>query len=310
MKLIRYSGNPILRPTKNWWETRAVFNAGANIFENKIVLLYRAIGGDSFSRFGLAKSIDGVSFERFEDPVFEAELSNQYERLGVEDPRITKIEDTYYIVYTAPSVYEAKAYKTGNFAPSLSHSAPWRIRPSLITTKDFKTFKREGILLEKEAKDAALFPEKIAGEYDLLYRVYPNISITFSKDLKTWLGDKVIVSPREGFWDDERVGAGTQPIKTEKGWLLFYHGVNKSHVYQIGILLLDLKDPTKILYRSSQPALEPQESYEKEGDTVNVVFTCGAVEKDGQYFVYYGGADKVIGLATINKEELLNEISV
>jgi predicted GH43/DUF377 family glycosyl hydrolase len=308
MKLTRYEGNPIISPTKNWWEINATFNAGATICDGKIVLLYRAIGGDSFSRFGLAESSDGTNFERFEDPVFEAELVNQYERLGVEDPRIVKIEDTYYITYTAPSVYEASAYRTKKFAPSLNHPAPWRVRPSLVTTQDFKKFERKGILLEKDTKNTSLFPEKINGRFCLLHRVYPQMYIIFSSDLKNWQDEAVLISPRDGFWDSERVGAGAQPIKTSKGWLLFYHGTDENHIYRLGILLLDLNDPTKVIYRSPEPILEPVEVYERVGLTPNVVFTCGAVEKDGKYFVYYGAADKVIGVATIGKEELLESL--
>lgn len=304
MKLTRFPANPIISPSSNWWETLATFNPGATTIDNKVVVLYRAIGGDNLSRFGLAISDDGYKFQRFSDPIFEADVNNTYERLGVEDPRITKIGDTYYICYTAPSVYPAQTYRTSQFAPSLSHPAPWRVRPSLITTKDFKTFDRHGFLLDIDSKDAALFPEKINNRFCLLYRPYPNLYITFSDDLKTWIDQKIFIQPREGFWDSERVGVGSAPIKTDKGWLLFYHGTNQNQEYILGILLLDLLDPTKILYRSPEPILKPEETYEKVGVTPNVVFTCGAIEKDGKYFVYYGGADKVIGLATIDKNEI------
>lgn len=304
MKLTRFSKNPIISPSLNWWEVSATLNPSATIYEGKVVLLYRAIGGDSFSRFGLAVSEDGYNFQRFSDPIFEADINNPFERLGVEDPRITKIDDTYHICYTAPSVYPAQSYRTKQFAPSLSHPAPWRVRPSLITTKDFKIFERCGFLLDIDSKDSALFPEKINGRFCLLHRPYPNLYITFSDDLKSWTDQKVFIQPREGFWDCERVGVGAAPIKTEKGWLLFYHGTNQNQEYMLGILLLDYLDPTKILYRSPEPILKPEESYEKVGLTPNVVFTCGAVEKDGKYFVYYGAADKVIGLATIEKNEI------
>lgn len=308
MQLNRLNDNPILKPTANWWEIQATFNPGAIIFQGKVVLLYRAIGGDGLSRFGLAKSVDGFTFERFEDPIFEAELTNQYERLGVEDPRIVQIEDTYYITYTAASVYEAITYRQQKFAPSLNHPAPWRVRPSLITTKDFQTFERKGIILDVDTKDVTLFPEKINGRFALLHRIYPHMYLTFSTDLKNWQDEQILVDPKEGFWDSERVGAGAPPIKTEKGWLLFYHGVDKQHIYRLGVLLLDLNDPTKVLYQGPEPILEPVETYEKEGLTPNVVFTCGAVELNDQYYVYYGGADKVIGSAVIGKEEILSNL--
>lgn len=308
MKLTRFTENPIISPSKNWWEISATFNPAATIFEDDVVLLYRAIGGDSFSRFGLARSRDGINFQRFEDPVFEADIENQYERLGVEDPRITKIDDTYYIVYIASSVYSAAQYKSGNFAPSISHPAPWRVRPQLLTTKDFNNFERHGLLLDFDTKDACLFPEKINDLFVLTHRRYPDFYLIFSKDLKSWENEQVLIKPRPGFWDCERVGAGAPPIKTEKGWLEFYHGTDSNHIYRLGVLLLDLNDPTKVLFRSDEPILEPETSYEKVGLTPNVVFTCGAVEENDKYLVYYGAADKVIGVSAIDKDQLLNSL--
>jgi predicted GH43/DUF377 family glycosyl hydrolase len=105
------------------------------------------------------------------------------------------------------------------------------------------------------------------------------------------------------------VGFGGPPIKTEKGWLVFYHGVDQQHVYRLGVVLLDLKDPTKVLYRSQEPVLEPRETYEVNGQTPNVVFSCGVVEREGFFLVYYGAADKVIALAKIPHENLLNSLS-
>lgn len=300
----RYENNPIITPSKNWWETAATFNPGSTLFENRVLLLYRASGGDGLSRFGLAVSSDGTNFQRFADPIFEADLENPYERLGVEDPRISKIEDTYYIVYTAPSVYAAKTFRERKFAPSLSHLAPWRVRPSLLTTKDWRSFERRGMLMEVDTKDACLLPEKINSEFVLFHRIYPHAYLTYSTDLKTWHDEKVLFSPREGYWDSERVGLGTPPIKTEKGWLAIYHAVGQGHNYRLGLILLDLKDPSKILYRSPQPILKPEKDYELFGAVPKVVFTCGMVEENDQYLVYYGAADKVIGLAYLAKDEL------
>jgi len=114
-----------------------------------------------------------------------------------------------------------------------------------------------------------------------------------------------VIGPRPDFWDSDRIGAGGTPIKTECGWLNFYHGVDGSRVYRLGVLILDLDDPTKVVYRSDEPCLSPEEPYEKEGPVPNVVFSCGAVEKDGQYLVYYGGADRVIAIASIGVDEVL-----
>ncbi|MDP2670977.1 MAG: glycosidase [bacterium] len=306
MQLKRFADNPILSPSKKWWEFKAVFNPGVALYNDKITLLYRAIGGDGLSRFGLATSQDGISFERAAEPVFEGGIDSPYERLGVEDPRIVKIENTYYITYNAASVYPASEFKKVSLAPSLYHPAPWRFRPSLITTKDFRDFEHQGILLSEDSKDATLFPEKIAGKFALLHRVYPNIYLSFSEDLKNWSEKKVLLTPHKASWDSERVGAGSQPIKTEKGWVIFYHGVSEKHQYRMGLLVLDLADPGKIIFRSSEPILLPEESYERSGLTAEVVFTCGALEVGEEFFVYYGAADKCIGLATITKKQLLS----
>lgn len=305
MKLVRHSTNPILAPTDNWWEEYLVLNPGVAVYQDKIVLLYRAQGRDRISRFGLAVSADGFNFERFAGPIFEGDEGNKFERLGVEDARITKIEDTYHILYTAASVYPAKeAHKSA--APSLLSKVPWRIRATLVKTRDFKTFERLGVVLpDLDTKDCALYPEKIKGKYWLFHRIYPQMYLASSTDLKTWEDLGIIAHTREESWESERIGAGAPPLKTEKGWLLVHHGVDQNKIYRLGLMLFDLANPSKILYRSQEPILEPEEPYEKEGYVPNVVFTCGAVEKDGQYFVYYGAADKVIGLATIGKAELL-----
>lgn len=196
LKLERLSEKPILTPSQNWWESFNVFNPGATIFEDKITLLYRARGNDNIARFGLAQSKDGVNFERFAEPVFEGDEIQPYERLGVEDPRITKMGDSYYIFYTGASVYPLDETDESN-APSLSRKAPWRIRTFLTTTKDFKEFTREKIELHFDSKDSALFPEKIDERYVLLHRKYPHMYIAFSKDLEHWSDHKIILDPKK-----------------------------------------------------------------------------------------------------------------
>lgn len=305
MKLVRFPGNPILTPSDNWWESRQVFNPGAAVFEDKIVLLYRAIGGDNVSRFGLATSSDGFVFKRFAEPVFEASLDNPYERLGVEDARIIKIGTEYLITYTGTSLYPATEMKAEG---GWQRQAPWRVRTFLTKTTDFKTFSPEKLELDFDTKDAVLFPEKFSKGFALLHRIYPDIYLTYSYDLKSWPVGQKILEPRKGYWDSERVGAGPAPFRTERGWLHFYHGVDRFDSYCIGVLLHDLKDPTKILYRSPKPLLRPELPWEKQGSFPNVVFSAGAVEKDGEYFVYYGAADKVVGVATIAKKKLLSSL--
>lgn len=304
MKLTRFPGNPILSPTSNWWENVAVFNPGASILNKKIILLYRAVGGDHISRFGLATSEDGAKFTRNREPIFEADSKDPDERLGIEDPRITKIGDEYLITYTGTSVYPSKEMSKLTW----QRMAPWKIRTFLTKTRDFVSFSHEELILNFDTKDTALFSEKISGQYVLLHRVFPDMNIIYSDDLKTWGNSKKILSPREGSWDSERLGGGSPPFKTDIGWLHFYHGVDKQSIYRIGVLLHDIANPEKIIYHSSEPILSPEEPFEKVGNFPNVVFSCGAVEKDGEYLIYYGAADKYVGLAKINKEELLSEI--
>ncbi len=286
MKLQRHVLNPILKPIPHHnWESRFVFNP-AVVYDGQLFhMLYRAQGEDMVSRLGYAVSIDGVNFKRLDQPVFEP--ANDDELYGVEDPRITKIEDYYYMLYTAYS--------------------PRGPRVALARTKNFMIWERMGLILtDEENKDAALFPEKIDGKYVLLHRIPPDIWLAFSDDLKNWTDFVKIASPRPGMWDDLKIGAGAPPIKTEHGWLLLYHGVQKAarNIYRLGFMLLDLKDPTKVIKRSEDPVLEPEMPWEKFGGVPNVVFSDAMVEYEDEYYIYYGGADTVIGLATISKEKV------
>ncbi len=293
MKLKRFSENPILKPIKkNKWECGAVFNC-ATVFDGKIVhLLYRAIGEyDTYiSSLGYAVSKDGFNFKRNDNPVFEPR--EQYERFGCEDPRVTQIDNTFYMTYTALS---SRAWSgKGN-------------RVALASTTDFRSFERHGIILpDMENKDVVIFPEKVSGKYVMYHRTMPDIWIGYSDNLKEWTGHKIVMRPREGLWDCTKIGAGPPPIKTEHGWLLFYHGVDEKRVYRLGVALFDLNDPSRLIARQEEPILEPEEPWELEGDVPTVVFNCGAIEKNGMYYVYYGGADTVIGVATVSKEEALD----
>ncbi len=304
MKLVRYEKNPILKPTDNWWENRFVLNPGAVYHGGRVHLLYRAVGDDNISRFGYASSADGFDFDtRWEIPAYEPALDNLWERLGCEDPRITYIDGRFFIVYTAASLYAA------DHGPTFGVGPPWRCRVSMISTLDFRSYEYHGVILpDQDDKDAALFPEKIDGKYVLLHRILPNICVSYSDDLLHWTGATPIMGLRQGYWDSFRIGGGNPPIKTEKGWLSFYHGVDSERVYRLGIMLQDLDDPSKVIYRSEEPVLEPEKSHEREGWVSNVVFSCGAVEKDGQFIVYYGGADSIIGAASISKERILSSL--
>lgn len=295
--LERYSKNPVLEPNLSHdWEKGGVFNCGATIFQNKVLLLYRAIGDyDTYiSTLGLASSDDGYNFKRFDDPVMKPEAD--FEKYGVEDPRITLLEEKYYIAYTAVRT------------PVPKGDVDYHI--GIASTTDFKTFERHGTVInEHRDKDGALFPEKINDRYAILHRApEPDMWIAYSEDLKTWTDHKKLFRPIPNTWQDFKVGAGAPPIKTDEGWLEFYHGVDKDLHYSLGVMLLDLEDPSKIVSILEEPILKPEEEYERIGDVPNVCFTCGVVEKDQKFFVYYGGADKVIAVATIDRKKVLQAL--
>ncbi len=293
MFLEKYKKNPILSPTKNIWENKAVFNCGATIYKNKVYILYRAMGEDNISRFGLAISKDGYNIdERLKDPIYEPKL--EFERQGVEDPRISKIGNAYYIVYSG--FWDVKEGDN-------------RTRVILTKTKDFKKFEFFGVLLPGENnKNGALFPQKIKGKYVLIHRRLPSMWVARSRDLINWKNHKVYLMPRKDKWDSSRIGIGPPPVKTKHGWLLIYHGADEKNIYRLGAALLDKENPTIVLKRTEESILEPTEEWEKKGLINNVVFSCGMVEKKNKYFIYYGGADKHIGVATINKKELLKDL--
>ena len=322
LKLERYSKNPILAPIKeHFWESKMVFNPAAILKNNRVYLIYRARGSDEVngilvSRLGLAiLKEDGVTVERrYEKPVYEPK--EWYERAGCEDPRITEIDGQYYLLYTA---YEGITYEKGKE----------RINIAMASTTDFFNWKRSDNLLLPESlhsyqakKNGVLFPKKIKGCYVLYYRVHPDVYIAYSKNLENprWFGHKVIFGPRKGLWDCWKIGAGPPPIELKKGWLLIYHGVDRERplrrikvgentetpegVYRVGLVIIDKENPERILYRSEEPILEPEEIYEKEGLVPNVVFPCGAVVIKDTLFVYYGGADTVVGVATCKISEI------
>lgn len=303
IKLQRVSENPILKPSDNLWENFLVFNPGAIVKDDMVHLIYRATGkNDDKSRFGLATSYDGIHFKRYDEPIYSG-CGNEFETLGIEDSRVVDIEGIYYLSYTAVSE-DLKA----------EINPKWRDRIgkiphiALSSTCDFKNFVNYGIIIPNlNGKDSSLFPRKINGKFALLYRTGAGKTFFSTSSVVTsWPEKKFVFEERSNNWDCFRTGIGVPPIETEKGWLLFYHGVDYGNIYRLGIMFLDIDDPTKILYRSNEPVFEPEADYEKYGFIPNVVFTCGAIEKDGKYFVYYGAADRVIGAATVEKKEVLS----
>lgn len=306
--LQRYKGNPLLEPNEqSTWESKYVLNPGALRIKEKVYLFYRAVGQDDISHIGLAITDGYRVLERLPEPVFSPETPE--EKMGCEDPRLIIINDKIFMLYTA---YD------GNIAQIAAAS----INVNDFLKGNYTNWKREGLAFKNIwDKDAIIFPEKIKGKYVVYHRIEPSIWVTYMNELKFPIKEKhaIIIGPRPGrMWDSLKIGAGAQPIKTRYGWLLIYHGVDYNYVYRLGVILVDLNNPSKVLYRSPNPVLEPEEDYEigLSGAWVpNVVFTCGAVpaidkeliEDDDEILVYYGAADTSIGMASATLAELIPE---
>ncbi len=307
--LARAKENPIIFPIPTHpWEAKATFNPGAIYLNGNVHFLYRAMSKDNTSVFGYATSHDGIHVDfRAQEPVYVPREPFEQKRepggnSGCEDPRLTKIGGKIYMLYTA---FDGKS--------------PPRIALTWIWARDFvrqKWIWAKPILLsspDADNKDACLFPEKINGKYFIIHRDGDDIDSAFCQTLnfdgQTWLEEYRWILPRAGMWDSKKVGMAAPPIKTKRGWVLLYHGVSaEDGVYRVGALLLDLADPTKIIARSNEPIFEPETDYEKEGHVPNVVFPCGAVLLEDTMFLYYGGADTVVGVATIPLAKLLNHL--
>ncbi len=332
MKLKKYSENPVLSPHPNHdWENLGVCNPGAWYEDGIFYLLYRAAGNDKehIIRMGLACSKDGANFERQSDePVFSPSADGP-DMGGVEDPRIVKFDDDYYVTYAyrpyAPGQYWKYEHdvvclpETGKNAPLVYKNNI--ANSGLAVTKDFKSWRRLGRLTQANLDDrnAILFPEKIHGKFAMLHRpkewvgadygcTFASIWITFSEDMMVWNNpSKLLLSGREGSWE-EKVGGSTPPLKTDEGWLVLYHGVEAGGLgyYRVGALLLDLDNPARIIGKTDAWIMEPEHDYEMEGFYKGCVFPTGNVIVNGTLYVYYGAADKYVGLATCDVKELID----
>ena len=307
MVMKRYKGNPILAPiSENPWESIMVYNAAAIYEGGKVHILYRAQGSKTgISRVGYASSSDGFNIdERLDYPIFFPEVGNDLECKGIEDPRVTRIDDRIYMCYTA------YGSNTGMVFPITGV----QIGVSSISVDDFLQKKwnwseRTYPFFRVDNKNSFFFPEKVGGRYVMIHRIPPHMWIAYSDDLKTWDNQKILMSPKFD-WEFFKIGGGAPPIKTEKGWILIYHGVDSLMQYRLGVALLDLHDPGKVIARYNKPFFEPEEEYEKNGVVPNVTFTCGAVRIKDTIFLYYGGADTVIGVATAEVKDVLKLLGV
>lgn len=300
-KAVRAAENPIVSPTDRWWENQFVFNPAVLEFEGKAHMIYRAHGEDHISRLGHAVSEDGVNFTRDHHPTLEGAVDDPLERLGIEDPRAVALDGWVYATFTAASVEPV----CSPHACAEVHSTPWRVRVAMARTRDFQTWERFGVVIpEFNSKNAVLFPRRVNGRYCMLHRVAPDIWIAWSDDLRTWTDHEIVMAPRPDMWDCKRIGSGPPPVEVEKGWLLFYHGIDKDTTYRAGAALLDKDNPQKVLARLDDWILEPEKEFEHHGWVGNVVFPTGLIERDGRYRLYYGGADKVICTATVGRAEI------
>jgi predicted GH43/DUF377 family glycosyl hydrolase len=302
----RSSANPILTPTNHWWESRAVLNPGAALYRGRVALVYRAVGGDGLSRFGLAWSVDGEHIdERLDLPLYEGALDDPLARLGVEDPRITHLEGQYYVTYCKASV------ETADTPPLHWEFAPFRVRSGVGVTHDFKTVREVGAILPSaNTKDGILFPERIGGRYAALVREYPSIQYVTSSDLQHWSNPVTVMEPLPDSWEQERIGAGPPPVRTPWGWLLLYHAneylrlPDNTRMYRMGLAVLAPDDPSRVRYRHPEPIFSPEAPYEVKGPVGNVVFGTGLVEINDSFYLYYGAGDGVIGVATARREDV------
>ncbi len=296
MRLKRYLKNPILLPNPlNDWEALNVFNASVVHHNELFHMLYRAQGLDYISRIGYAVSVDGLNWKRLDQPVLTP--GADYERRGIEDPRISKIDDTFYMLYTAYGVRE----KGGSL------QTPVNIRVAMARSKNLISWQKMGqVLPYHNDKDAAFFPEKINGRYAMFHRIPKDIWLAYSDDFKDWSDTRIIMSPRPGNWDGECIGAAGPAIKTDRGWIFIYHGYDHDRIYRLSAALLDLDDPGKVISRPRDFFLEPEETWEFKGDVPKVVFSCAALPVGDQLYVYYAGADRVMAVAMCSMGEMMD----
>lgn len=320
--LERAPDNPVIVPNPHRsWESRATYNPTAFLCDDTIHIIYRADGDDNVSVWGHARSDDGITIvERSEECIYRRRVFVPNKDLprvmytsgintngGCEDPRAVVIGDTVYVIFTAFDGW---------------HSV--RVAMTSIALEDFcmKRWHWKNTRLISPPgeinKNWVLFPEKINGKFAIMHSFYPKILIDYFDDLDELDGATRFIRSNNTrpvdlsrTWDSWFRGVGPPPIKTDVGWLVFYHAMAHTNPdrYKIGALILDANDPTRVLYRSAQPVLEPHEHYENNGHKWGVVYTCGAVVKDGTLFVYYGGADACVCVATAPLAEFLRDLT-
>ncbi|MFA5791864.1 MAG: hypothetical protein WC884_02410 [Candidatus Paceibacterota bacterium] len=324
LSLKRSNKNPIIEPESSlYWESKATFNPSAIYHDGKIHIIYRAIGNSDISVLGYTKSNDGYSFEKqLKEMAYYHKERKAVEVLdkksvskimyssgggwsgGCEDPRLTLLGDNVYMLYTAFDGWGSVRIALTSISLNDFINRHWNWKEPVLISP-----------IGQIHKNWVLFPEKINGKYAILHSISPHIMINYFKSLDELDGSNFIHSVHQDslLWStrDRLIrGVGPAPIKTKYGWLVLYHKMERhdTHRYKLWAMILDTKDPKKILYNSKSPILEPDLWYENEGYKSGVVYSCGAVVKDGQLFVYYGGADKVSCVATADLDKFLKEL--
>jgi len=322
---VRHDNNPIIEPREgNSWESKATFNPGVIFLDGGAHILYRAIGDNDMSVLGYARAGDGVTIdERSDEPVFVPKHKSDARadglasgaplaynsgggwNGGVEDPRLTRIGDRIYMTYTAFDGWGSLRMAMTSISVEDFAGKKWKWKKPVLISPEGEIHKNWG-----------LFPEKINGKFAILTGIVPEIFVSYIDDIDNIEG--VIKSDRpqgpqpgrKGHWDNIIRGAGSPPIKTKYGWLLFYHAMDRNdpNRYKLGAMLLDLNNPTKVLARASRPLLQPDEYYENHGFKGGVIYSCGAGIINDRLFVYYGGADTVVCVATADLDTFLKDL--
>lgn len=281
----RWDGNPLISLDDLNFRCSDVHNAGIVRLDGEMVMLLSVESLQGYTLVYQAHSHDGINFSVDPRPFMTPARSGPralYEDGGIRDPRITPMDDKYFITYLADGQYG--------------------FRLGLASTTDFQDIQYHGFISQPDVKNGVLFPQKFDNRYALLKRpASGDIWLSFSADLQFWGDEKVVLTPRGGHWDSSRIGAASVPIPVEQGWLLIYYGVKDTSagpLCRLGAAVLDRDDPSKVLARSNVPILSPRERYERIGDVPNWIFSCGSVVQDGELWIYYGASDSCICLGT------------
>ena len=334
LKLKRFNENPILGPVpEHWWESQAVFNPAALVAGGRVHVLYRALGQDGISRIGYASSADGIHFDkRLAEPVYAAENLAEarahrpftsparltYDIVshasgggwgGCEDPRAVIIEGRVYVTFNMFNGWDSMrvAFTSMDEYNLLNAKGLW---------SNFDYLSRPG----DRQKNWVLFPEKINGKFALFHNLDrgdpTRVHIKYMNELTMdeaptpqEAPDPQRLPDHEVAWHNRTRSAASPPIKTSEGWLLLYHAMDKNdpNRYKLGALLLDLDDPTKVLYRAVDPILAPDAWYENDWKP-GIIYVSGAVVFGGDLIVYYGGGDKYVAAAKINLRDFLRKL--